>query len=108
MDDVHKQSQSMTRRRALKDGATAIGAVAVSRSLAVAQDSPIQVAGRPVEIVLTSISPQTVRVTIQPLENGRVPPAVPDGALVREDFEDPVQRVRNLRGRVSFQCGELQ
>ena len=67
------------RRQALKTIAAA------SASALLAQDAPIQIAGRPIEITLTSVTPQTVRITVQPIENGQPLPVPHDGALVKED-----------------------
>lgn len=69
-------------------------------TLLISQDTPIQIAGKPVEIALTPVSPQTVRITIQPIENGAVPV---DGALVKENFGQPARR----RTAGNIKCGEL-
>jgi alpha-glucosidase len=45
----------------------------------------IVVAGKPVEIVVASLSPTTVRLTVLPIDSGRTAPVPDDGALVRED-----------------------
>src|SRR5262249_44280735 len=67
----------------------------------------LEIAGKPVEVALSSVSPQTVRITIQPLENGQ-PKAVPrDGALVKEDFSQPHAKLRALTGTRSVKCGAL-
>ena len=60
-----------TRRQALTSLATVGLSALVNSSPAYAQDAPIEIAGRPVEITLTPVSPQTVRITVQPLENGQ-------------------------------------
>jgi alpha-glucosidase/alpha-D-xyloside xylohydrolase len=90
----------------LKDATTGGGAL-VGRGLAFAEETPIQIAGRSVEITLIPVSPQTVRVTIQPIENGQVQPVPIDGALVKENWGKPAARFRTLANSRSVKCGEL-
>jgi alpha-glucosidase (family GH31 glycosyl hydrolase) len=66
-----------------------------------------EVAAKPVEIVLTPVSPQTVRITIQAIENGQLQPIPSDGALVKEDWGRPAARLRTLSGTRSVKCGDL-
>src|SRR5258708_31163269 len=93
-----------TRREALKRIATVGGVVGQGIALA---NTPMQVAGRPVEITFSSVSPQTVRVTIQPIENSQ-PQAIPvDGALAKDDWGRPVARFRMLHGLRRVKSGDL-
>jgi hypothetical protein len=87
--------------------ATAGSGAVVGRGLAFAEETPIQIAGRSVEITLTPVSPQTVRVTIQPIENGQVQPVPIDGALIKENWGKPAARFRTLANSRSVKCGEL-
>ena len=89
-------SKAITRRRMLKVGAG-------SGALVLSQDTPIQIAGRRVEIAATTVSPQTVRITIQPIENGHVAAIPADGALVKENFG---QR-RTIGYARAVKCGDL-
>ena len=75
------------------------------RTQALAQQKPIEIAGKPVEVTVTPVTPQTVRITIQPLENGQPKPVPQDGALVKEDFGQPAARLRTLRRTRSVKCG---
>ncbi|HXB72567.1 MAG TPA: TIM-barrel domain-containing protein [Candidatus Acidoferrales bacterium] len=93
---------SLTRRAALK---TVVSAGA--GALLTAQESGIQIAGRPVEVTLTSISPETVRITAQAIEAGQVQPIPSDGALVKEDWGKPVARLRPVAGTRNVKCGDL-
>jgi alpha-glucosidase (family GH31 glycosyl hydrolase) len=72
----------MTRREALKQigvvGSTITLAPGIIRSLA----SDITIAGRAVEIVVTSISPTTVRISLLPIENGTAAQVPDTGGLV--------------------------
>ncbi|MBZ5626509.1 MAG: DUF5110 domain-containing protein [Acidobacteriia bacterium] len=94
-----------TRREALKSVATAGAGALLNQGLA--QDGAIQVAGRPVEIALTAASPQTVRITVQALENGQPQPMASDGALVKENWGQPAARFRTFFGSRRVKCGDL-
>ena len=76
---------SMSRRHALRRAATA-AAGALLAPAGWAQEKPLEVAGKPVELTLTAVTPQTVRITIQPIEDGKPKSIPPDAALVKEDF----------------------
>src|ERR1700722_9547941 len=93
---------SLTRRAALK---TVVSAGA--GALLTAQETGIHIAGRPVEITLTSISPETVRITAQAIENDQVQPIPSDGALVKEDWGTPAARLRPVAGTRKVKCGDL-
>jgi alpha-glucosidase len=90
----------------LKKLAAGSGALA-GRGLAFSQGTPIHIAGRPVEIALTPVSPRTVRITITPIENGQAQPVHIDGALVKEEWGRPTSRLRTLASPTSVKCGEL-
>src|SRR5499426_2166646 len=96
----------ITRRTVLRNVATA-GAGALFAPIAAAQDKPIQIAGKPVEVTLTAVTPHTVRIAIQPLENGLPRPIPRDGALVREDFGKPQAKLRALAASRDVKCGNL-
>ena len=60
----------LTRRQLLQQlGATA-GAAMVPLGVIRGQEAPIMVAGKPVEIAVFSVSPDTVRITVRPIEAG--------------------------------------
>jgi alpha-glucosidase (family GH31 glycosyl hydrolase) len=99
--------RKMTRRKALQSvAATGVG-IALGPGIGLPQETPIQVAGRPVEIALTSVSPQTVRITVQPVENGQPQPIPSDGALVNANWGPPAARLRSLTGPRAVKCGAL-
>lgn len=76
-------SDPISRRDALR-GLAGAGAGLVFAGRIRAQGAPIQVAGRPVEIEVWSLSPHTVRMTVRPLEEGRLLAVAPTGALAEE------------------------
>jgi alpha-glucosidase len=66
-----------------------------------------QGSNREIEITLSTASPQTVRVQIQPIENGQPVPILADGAPV-EDANWSVQaRVRAFPASRTVKCGDL-
>src|SRR5580704_1123529 len=98
-------SRPITRRRLLRNVAAA-GGTAMGRP-AFSQENPIHIAGQAVAIALTPVSRQTVRITIQPLENGRTQPVPIDGALIKENWGQPAARLRALSHPRTIQCGEF-
>jgi alpha-glucosidase/alpha-D-xyloside xylohydrolase len=71
----------LTRRDALKQLGTAGAGMMLARGAICGQAGDIMVAGKPVEIVVSALSPLTVRITLMPIE-GSLPNGVPvDGAL---------------------------
>ncbi len=100
--------KSFTRREAIK-GIASAGAIALAQpAIALPQEAAILVSDKPVEIVLSSVSPQTVRITVQEIENGQ-PEMLPiDGALVQERWGMPFARVRTLSGPRSLRRGDLE
>ncbi len=101
-------SKSISRRDALKSFSAAGAGALLNSPAAFAQDAAIQVAGRPVEIALTSISAQTVRLTISPIENGKPQPVPQDGSLVQQLSSKPVARLTSLQRERTVRCGELR
>jgi len=73
----------LTRREALKRIGTAGAGIVFARGVIRGQSSDIIVAGRAVEIIVSTLGPSTVRLTVLPIESGR-PAGVPaDGAIVQ-------------------------
>ena len=100
-------NKPFTRREALKSVATAGAGAILAPGLALSQEGSIQVAGRPVEIAVTPATAQTVRITVQPLENAQPQPGPSDGVLVKEDWGQPAARLRTLNGPRTVKCGDL-
>ncbi len=85
--------ESWTRRDAL-------GALVGSAAARLAADGGL-------EIAITPISPLTVRISIQPVENGRAVPVPSNGCLAREDWGQPAARIRDLSRPRTVPAGEL-
>jgi len=97
----------MTRRQALQLAAGAGALLDTSAAHPRNTGEAIMVAGRPVEVALSAATPQTVRITIQPLENGQPQPIPSDGALAKENWGLPLTRLRTLPAPVSVRPGDL-
>jgi alpha-glucosidase (family GH31 glycosyl hydrolase) len=96
----------LSRRDALRTVATAGAGALLGQRIALPQEKPIHIAEKDVEIALAPVGPETVRITIAPLENGQ-PQAVPDdGALVKTDWV-PAARLRSLSAPRKVTCGDL-
>ena len=78
----------------------ALGALVGSAAARLAADGGL-------EIAITSISPQTVRISIQPVENGRAVPVPSNGCLARENWGQPAARIRDLSRPRTVPAGEL-
>jgi alpha-glucosidase (family GH31 glycosyl hydrolase) len=72
-----------------------------------AEDQEIRIAGRSVEITLTPVSPETVRISVTPIENGRPATIRSDGSLVKAEWGPAVATFRRLAGHERFRCGDL-
>jgi alpha-glucosidase/alpha-D-xyloside xylohydrolase len=90
----------MTRRNALQSVTTAL----LTRRIATSQEQELIVAAQPVEIACTPVSPRTVRIAVQAIDNDRPQPIPSDGALVKNDWGQPVARLRTPN---TVKSGEL-
>src|SRR5690348_5641223 len=95
------------RREALKSIATAGAGALLAGDAGLAEAGPIQIAGHPVEVTITAATPQTVRIAIQPIENGQPGPIPQDGALVKTDWGAPALRWRPIAGSRRVKCGSF-
>ncbi len=98
--------RSITRRKALQSAAAGAAAL-LARAAGAQTGGEIRVAGKPVEVAVTSISPRTVRLTIRALENGQPQNGISDGALVKEDWGAAALRTTTLAEKRSVKCGNL-
>ena len=65
------------------------------------------IAGRECEIQIASVSASTVRLSILPIEGGRVCGVIGNGSLVRESWGEPVAKWRGDVGSKSVKSGKL-
>jgi alpha-glucosidase (family GH31 glycosyl hydrolase) len=93
-----------SRRQAIKTMAAASAAAAIPRALAADSDE-LKVAGRDVEVRITSISAHTFRLSLLHLQNG-VAGAIPDdGSLLRTDWGAPTASFRGSFSDSVVPCG---
>ena len=104
----------ITRRDALKQLGVAGAGLALSPLLpSVAagvirgEYADIIVAGQPVEIAVFSVSPRTVRISVQPLQDGRPTPVPYTGALMQQEFGSAHVRARDSQAVTRVRAGEL-
>jgi alpha-glucosidase/alpha-D-xyloside xylohydrolase len=94
-------------RRAILSGLGAAGALTLGATPVDAdEEKPIRIAGRPVEISVTPIDARIIRLSMAPIEDGRVRPIPDDGSLVRQDWGPPLIRRTGLSDSVSVMGGE--
>jgi alpha-glucosidase (family GH31 glycosyl hydrolase) len=96
---------SISRRAALK-GLSATGAASLLGPPAARAAGGLTVAGQPVELSVTPVGDQIVRISLVALEAGK-PQAIPStGSLVEETAKPPVLRVTELGEPKTVFCGE--
>lgn len=106
-------SDSVSRRDAIKRLATITAGFALSGDITrggltirrSARD--ITIAGQPVEITVLSLSPQTARLTIRPLQNGQPQPLPITGELVAEELGKVSRRGRTAADLARVRAGDL-
>ena len=97
----------LTRRQLLQQlGATA-GAAMVPFGVIRGQSAPIMVAGKAVEIAVFSVSPDTVRITVRPIETGALESIPYTGALVSDEFGVALGRGRTAASVKTVRAGRL-
>ena len=86
-----------------------VGAVAEARQDVAGRGDDLRVGGRAVELAVTPIGPDIVRVSVVPLDGGRPIPIPADGSLVPLGDGPPALRVSTLAGGArSFACGDAR
>jgi alpha-glucosidase/alpha-D-xyloside xylohydrolase len=93
---------SLTRRVALK-GMLSAGTLALARPAA--HLLPLDAPPGEREISLYSISSRTLRITVQPVQEGNAVTLPGDGALVLDALTAPTARLRDFSGSKQIQCG---
>jgi len=84
--DTKKLRRGYSRREALKKFAAASAAAMLPATM---KGESLQVAGHEAEIQLTSVSQNTFRLTLFPIQNGKISSILYDGSLVRTDWGTP-------------------
>ncbi|HXY04839.1 MAG TPA: TIM-barrel domain-containing protein [Terriglobales bacterium] len=92
-------------RRDLLKGMAAVSAAAAFPTKLTGQDHAASEAA--LEVQLTAISQHTVRVTLMPIDQGKVAALPSDGSLVQESWDTPTTKLRSGTGR-SIAVGAFQ
>lgn len=97
----------VSRREVLKDVGSAGAGLLLGAHAVSAQDAAIRINGQPVEIAVSSVSPQTARISVVLLENGKPKPISYDGSLVQPTWSPPAARITTLARAQTVRCGDL-
>ena len=100
-------SNKLTRRDALKQLGTAGAGIILTRGIIRGQTADIMVAGKPVEIVVSSLTPSTVRITVMPIAGGRANAVPVDGALAPQGEGRALATARAPERIKSVRAGNL-
>ena len=96
-------------RRDVLRGVISAGAMTLIKPARAADsEMPIAIASAAMEISIFSISLRTVRITIRPIKDGHPMPLPFDGALVREEWNQQVARIRSLSSPRTVRSGDLK
>jgi alpha-glucosidase (family GH31 glycosyl hydrolase) len=96
-----------SRRDAIKQLGVASAGWMLSPAIIRGQAGEIIVSGQPVEIAVSSVSPMTARITVQPLQGDRPMPVPVTGALVGEEFGTALARGRAGASLTRVRAGDL-
>src|SRR5262245_28799003 len=99
-------SARVSRRELLEQAGKAGAGILLAGGVLRGQSSAITVAGQPVEIIVRSVSPSTVRISVVPIA-GRVPAPAGDDALLGEDRWRLVASRRRSESFGSIRAGNL-
>jgi alpha-glucosidase (family GH31 glycosyl hydrolase) len=103
----NRKRSSLSRRRIVQSlGAAGVGFLAPGASSGA--EGALQIAGKEVEIQLTPASPHTFRITVQPIQDGKLGEIPDDGTLVRTNFGAPAARFRGAPKAQSLKVGDLR
>ncbi|MFI5461419.1 MAG: TIM-barrel domain-containing protein [Isosphaerales bacterium] len=99
---------SISRRAALLGLGVSGATTLLGASTAAAPDATFHIAGRPVELAVTAVGEQIVRLSIVPVEQGRSQPVSADLSLVERDWGAPIVRLTSLAEPRSVACGDAR
>ena len=95
--------KKITRRDALKNAAV----VGLAPLAGLAQSGEIRVAGRAVEVALTPVRADTVRITARAIQDEHALAMPSDGVLVKDDWGKPAATIPTLSAPRKVKCGDL-
>ena len=97
----------VSRRQAIKQIGAASAGIVVTGGVIRTQGRDITIAGQPVEIAVSSVSPNTVRITLRPVTEGGAGTVPTTGALTQEEFGRPLARTRSGGSVARVPAGNL-
>jgi alpha-glucosidase/alpha-D-xyloside xylohydrolase len=97
----------VSRRDALKHLGAAGAGFVIAGGVIRGQATDIVIAGKPVEIAVSSVSASTVRITVRPILNGAPSPVAVTGALVKNEFGASIARGRTAAAVARVRAGDL-
>jgi alpha-glucosidase len=100
-------TERITRRDAVKQIGATVAGVALSGDVSRGTSADIVIAGQRVELMVSSLSASTVRVTIRAIGAGRTLPVPVTGALVREQPEATAPVAREISALPRTRSGDL-
>jgi alpha-glucosidase/alpha-D-xyloside xylohydrolase len=95
-------------RRRMFQSLGAAGAALVTGASASAAETDLRVAGKEVEIAITSVSAHTFRLTVAPIVDGKPAEFPDDGTLVQTAFGAPAARFRGAARAQTVKLGDLR
>jgi alpha-glucosidase/alpha-D-xyloside xylohydrolase len=101
-------NESVTRREAVKRLTTAGAAFALGGGIIRGQQTDILIAGKPVEIVVSSISDVTVRIAVLPLDGGKPLAILDDGGVAQPNGGKRAGGARSGDAFKPVRAGSLQ
>ena len=104
---AERRGASITRRAVLKGIGAAGAGLLIPAGFLRGRDGEIIVAGKPVEIAVSVLSPATIRIIAVPLEGGRASSIPDDGALLPTAAGRTSGRERTAKGLDRLRAGKL-
>src|SRR5580765_7771560 len=100
-------NDQFSRRDALKSLLCAGTIAMIEPAYADAPESSLSIGSAPVEVTITAVSQHTVRVTIQPVRDGKPQPLETGGALLEREWGPALAKVRSLPTPRTLTSGEM-
>ncbi len=101
-------NESFLSRRQMVQSLGAAGAALVTGGAAKAAETDLRVAGKEVEIAITSVSAHTFRLTVVPVVDGKPGEIFDDGTLLHTAFGAPVAKFRGAARAQTVKLGDLR
>ncbi|HKV99507.1 MAG TPA: TIM-barrel domain-containing protein [Vicinamibacterales bacterium] len=96
-----------TRRDVLKQLGIAGAGLALAPTVIRGQGAELMAGGTPVEIAVSSVSPNTVRITLQPITGGQAAAVFDDGVLAQAEWGKSLARARTGALLANVKAGNL-